>query len=327
MLKAAGAASLGMLWTGAASGLNGFQDQPQSQPAETNPADAPWWRGPQFPRSRVVDIVSGRVLRASTPDKDILWEQLSQGLQALTRTNDLKQAWQTVLGDAKRIAIKFNSVAATVLDTTDVFTRVLMKGLGQAGYGPTKITLVEAPPYLAKQLGTRQPARGWGEAIAVGEELEQLANYLHEADAIINVPFLKTHQIAGMSCCLKNLSHALIRRPARYHANGCSPYVAQVIAAKEVHSRLKLNLVNALRIVVENGPEATEKDIHNEGRLLLGHDPVAVDSVGLELLADRRRQRGLSDNLTVAYLAAAEELGLGNRRPQWIEKVSNDMGR
>jgi len=247
---------------------------------------------------------------------------IRRAITTLTRTRTHQEAWQSILGDARRIVIKFNRVGAETLRTTDALARVLVSELGTAGYAAERIALVEVPPYIASELQTREPPPGWGTAIALGDHAEPLANYLLEADAVINVPFLKTHQIAGMSGALKNLSYAVIRHPARYHSNGCTPFVGQVVGSAEVSSRLKLNLTNALRIVVDRGPDAREEDLVTWGGLILGFDPVAVDSIGLGLLSVERRRKGLEGVFRVPHLLAAGDDGVGRWRPSDVDRIA-----
>jgi uncharacterized protein (DUF362 family) len=199
--------------------------------------------------------------------------------------------------------------------------RALVSALSDAGYDRAHITLVEVPRHLAHELETAQPADGWGAPIAVGGRQEPLAAYLYGADAIINVPFLKTHLLAGMSGCLKNLSHALIRHPGLFHDGGCAPYVGQVVGNKEVSDRLRLNVVTAFRIVTRNGPDATEDDLYAHGGLLLGFDPLAVDTLGLSVLTLRRAQLGLPGALRVPYLESAARLGVGRMERRELEHV------
>jgi hypothetical protein len=321
VLCAAAAASLGALRLAA-------QDVPV--PAETQPVRSasplprPWWLAAEPQRSRVVDIRSDKVLRGSSVDSLELEAMLRRAITTLTRASTHEEGWRSILGEARRIVIKFNSVGAEVLRTTDSLARVLVSELGRAGYAADQIALVEVSRYLAQELGTREPPAGWGQAIPVGDRAEPLANYLLEANAIINVPFVKTHQIAGMSGSLKNLSHAVIRHPARYHADGCSPFVGQVVGSAEVASRLRLNVTNALRIVVDRGPDAQEEDLVHCGGLIVGFDPVAVDSIGLGLLSVERRRKGLPWTIRVPHLVAAGDDGVGRWRPSDIDRIAID---
>lgn len=329
LLTAAAAATLGLF---ADSHRGRAQSsQPATSPARSlNAGRVPWWReggGPCPPgRSRVVDIRSSGVLHASVVDQVTLGEMLDQGIQNLTGAATVERGWQVVLGSAERIVLKFNAVGAPVIKTNDALARVLVERIAGAGYSSDKIALAEVPHFVAQELGTSEVVRGWGAAVEVGGTPEPLAQYLYDADALINVAFLKTHQIAGMSGCMKNLSHALIRHPARYHGNGCSPYVGQVVGSDEVSSRLKLNLVNAIRLVVKGGPDAREEDIVPWGGLLLGFDPLAIDTVGLSILAAERRRLGLTSGLEVRYLSSAAKMGLGRWQPADIDRIVVETG-
>lgn len=316
LLRAAAAAAS----TGLVPMLGARPQEASLGPAPVEPRFAPWWMQGAAPRSRVVEIASEKVLTGSKPEPVALTEMLHRALLALVRAPRPADVWRRVLGDARRIVLKFNSVGAGVIATNDVFAAVLVRDLAEAGYEPAKLALIEAPDGLAARLRTREPAGGWGDAIAVGDQREQLAAWLLEADALINVPLLKTHQLAGMSGCCKNLSHAVIRRPARYHANGCSPSVGQIVGSPEVSSRLKLNVMNALRIVADGGPDATEAGVFSAGSVLLGSDPVAVDSVGLGLLRVTRRRLALPETLPVRYLDAAAADGVGRADRTLIDR-------
>lgn len=318
VLRAAAAAALG---TVCAQNVTA-QEKPATQPATTRLARPPWWMDTKAEQSRVVDIRSGQVVRASSADRVVLGEMLTHGILALTGERQAGQAWRAVLGDARRIVLKFNAVGAEIINTSNAMAHVLVTALAAAGYDRKQLELIEIADPISKSLGVRVrkgAQRGWGATIVVGGRPEPVARYVYEADAIINVPFLKTHRIAGMSGCLKNLSHAVIKHPGLYHANGCSPFVAEVVGSEAVQSRLKLNIVNAVRIVGANGPAAAEGDIIGHGGLFLGLDPVAVDAVGLELLALGRKNKGIRGNLEVPYLVAAANMGLGRSLPHEIE--------
>lgn len=290
-----------------------------TQPAVTSqPA---WVRGP---RSRVVDARSASLLSSTFADPVRVRNMLERSLEALTATPAIGQAWRSVLGDAKKICLKFNSVGAAALNTSWPVASALVSSLRESGYEDAQLTLVELAAHQAADLGGLDAAPGWGETIRVGSHAEPLARYWLDADAVINVPFLKAHRIAGLSASMKNISHAIIRHPARYHADGCSPFVGDVVGCDAVRTRLKLNVVNALRIVVDGGPEADSASIFEYGGLLTGLDPVAVDTVALGLLAVERHRQGISGALRVPYLAHAGEIGLGHWRPSDIERVGLD---
>jgi hypothetical protein len=269
----------------------------------------------------VVDIRSPHVLGGASVDRAVLDQMVSMAAQVLSGAHTATEAWRAILGPATRIVLKFNHVGAGGLATNEPLAQALVTVLVEAGYDRSGLTLVEVPEAMARDLGTRPPDAGWGASIPVGQGSEELASYLYDADAVINVPLLKVHPIAGMSGAMKSLSFALIRHPARYHDGACSPYIGQVIGNKEVSSRLKLNVVNALRTVIRGGPDGAGGSTVDHGGLLLSFDPVAADAAGQDLLLSQRRSIGLEGGLEVPHLVAAAAGGVGRRLPHELERV------
>jgi uncharacterized protein (DUF362 family) len=187
--------------------------------------------------------------------------------------------------------------------------------------------LIEAPDKMTAELGTKPRIFGWsGDKVSFDSGSDQLAALLQEVTAIINVPFLKTHNIAMVSGCLKNLSHALVRRPALYHKNHCTPYVGDIVALPAIRSKLRIHVVNALQAVYKGGPEPTSDGIWTHAGLLIGTDPVAVDQIGLDLI---NRQRARAELPAIGGLAAriphihaAAEKGLGTDDQDYINFLS-----
>lgn len=327
LLGAAALAALG-LSSDAGRGDSPPSTSPPASMPSTRPAVAPappWWLTAYPERSRVVDIRAADVATREFKDPFEFGELIARGLEALTGADAPEKAWQQILGDARRIAIKVNRVGAEVLGSSEPMVRALVDALSAAGYEPGRLHLIEVPEALQRTLGTRPAPEGWGPPIVLAGRPEPLARYLYEVDALINVPFLKTHQIAGMSGALKNLSHALVRHPARWHANGCSPFVGDVVGSEPVSSKLKLTISNAVRLVVNHGPDATTKDVSTYGGILLGMDPVAVDDVGLDILHVERRRVGLNSPLDVRYLGAAVEAGVGRAGVARVERVAIEL--
>jgi hypothetical protein len=183
---------------------------------------------------------------------------------------------------------------------------------------------VEAPDALHSGYGVIRPASGWNrKPTDFGSGSDQLAAILDQVTAVINVPFLKTHNIAGVTCCLKNLSHGLIKHPARFHGSHCSPFIADIVALPQIRKKLRLNLVNALRVVFEGGPQAQDQFTWDAGMILAGRDPVATDTLGLHVLNSQRGILGLplikTESGRAVHLTAAASRGLGKGDPYRLE--------
>jgi len=274
---------------------------------------------------RVVELSNERVVSGRTVHQHILGEMLDRGIAEFFRQPSAAEGWRTLLKDDDVIALKFNQSGAAGIGTTPVFARVLVASLLAAGFRPDQLILLELPNGVVEQ-ETRRPPQGWTQHVYdFGSGRDRLMAVVEEATAIINIPFLKTHNIAGMSGCLKNLSHALVRHPGRFHANGCDPYVADIVSLPAVRDRLKLHVVDALRVVSAGGPDAREANIDSARTVLISRDPVAADTVGQDILDARRLVRGLPrlapDSGKLPILATAAGKGLGMNDPDALDHV------
>lgn len=275
------------------------------------------------PPPDVVQVQSPNVIRGHRTHPKILAEMLERALVELTGTTTVGGAWNQLLKPDERIALKFNQSGAAGIGTTASMAETLVASLRDAGFGPDQLTLMEVPQPVWQQLGCRPPPQGWQEAETdFGSGKDHLASVLQQTDAIINLPFLKSHNLAGLTCCLKNLSHALVKHPARFHDHGCSPYVADIVALPEIRSKLRLNIVNALRVVWDRGPQALLKFTEPVGALIVGQKPLTVDTVALALLDDVRAGKGLAGIVNtqgqIAYFGPAAARGLGTHEPYKI---------
>lgn len=268
--------------------------------------------------SRVVRTVSEGIITAQVVHRTILRDTLAEGLRILTGHERVADAWNSLFEPKDVILLKFNQSAADRLGTSPALAEVLVESLTASGFAPERLMLLEVPDWEgATQRRTRGADMRWqGSAVKFGSSGEDVfLAALDQATAIINVPFVKTHSLATMTGCLKNLSHGLIRHPARFHAGGCDPAIAEINASPEIRRKLRLNIVNGLRVVFEGGSDADPKWIDAPGTLLLGTDPVACDSVGYGILNEVRSVRGLPPLLPKAalprQLQSAERLGVG----------------
>ncbi len=281
---------------------------------------------PQASKSVVADVRAAEVIAGLKLHEQLVLEMIEEGLQMATGTRSAKDAWQKLLKPDDIVAVKFNHVGARELRTNEVFAAQMVASLGRAGIGPEKIMLVEVPSAVARDLKTRPCVFGWsGGKVSFGSGEEELAAFLQEVTAIINVPFMKTHNIAGMSGCLKNLSHALIRRPALYHADACSPFVGDILALPQIRSKLRVHVVNAIRAVMDGGPEPTPESIWPHAGVLVSTDPVAADAVALEIINEQRAGVGLKPvggaQAVIPHVRAAAVRGLGTDDQDYIDWI------
>lgn len=115
-------------------------------------------------------------------------------------------------------------------------------------------------------------------------ELE-VARDIFEADVIINLPKLKTHQMMGMTCAVKNLFGAVVglRKP-RLHLQAGTDKEFFALMLLELCEQLApaLSIVDAVVGMEGEGPGSG--DPVQIGALLAGSHPQAVDTVAAELI-------------------------------------------
>lgn len=279
------------------------------------------------PRSRVVRVRSSYVVRGPTVHGRLLAEMFDAAMSALIPgAPEPTEAWRSLLKPEDIIGIKFNRSTQDVLGTTPALADVLIRSIVNAGWPASQIVCIEAPSATVARLKTAPSRPGYSSTVtSFGSGSDQFAAVLDQVTALIDVPYLKTHNIAGVTCAMKNLSHGLIKHPARFHANGCSPYIADIVGSEPIKGKLRLCVVDALRAVFDGGPGASVDTISDEGVLLVSVDPVATDATGVALLNETRRRVGLPPIAglpeDVAYLAAAHRRGLGVAVPHGIDVV------
>ena len=278
------------------------------------------------PPARVVQVASQHACAKGKIHEAIVREMLGQTLTSLTGAESPTAAWHSLLKPSDVVGLKFNRSAQDALGTSEVMADALIESLLEAGWPAHQLVCLEAPAKIAERHATLAPLAGYDtQPTDFGSGQDQFASVLRQVTALINVPFLKSHNIARLTCCLKNLSHGLIKHPARFHANECSPYVADIVASAAIRPKLRLCLVDALRIVYDGGPEARPETVEEAGVLLASRDPVATDTVGLALLNTVRQNHQLAPLAPapekVPYLAEAHRRNLGIALLQGIDLI------
>ncbi len=274
--------------------------------------------------ARVALARSQMAVDGPTVHRRYVRELLETSLTKLTGTGSAKEAWHSLLREDDVIGLKFNRSGQRIIGTTDATAEAIVGSLVDAGWQASRIVCIEIPPMTAQRLGVALPVAGFDRTpTKFGSGEDALASFLHQVTALISVPFLKTHNICTLTCALKNISHAVVKHPARFHDNECAPFIPDIVSIPAIRDRLRLAIVDALRVVYADGPAATSHNLANTGGLILSTDLVAADAVGLAMLNDVRKRTKLppivSSPENVPYLVAAHRSRLGIAAPHGID--------
>ncbi|UCH11773.1 MAG: DUF362 domain-containing protein [Fidelibacterota bacterium] len=110
------------------------------------------------------------------------------------------------------------------------------------------------------------------------------------ATALINVRPLRTHYWSGVGSLLKNYI-TFVPRPSAYHDDTCAD-LASIWKMPLVEGKTRLNILVVLTPLFHGtGPHHFNPQyVWTYQGLLVGTDPVAIDSVGVRLLQAKRRE-------------------------------------
>ena len=110
------------------------------------------------------------------------------------------------------------------------------------------------------------------------------------ATALINVRPIRTHYLAGMSGCIKNYIMFAASQPA-LHPDSCAD-LGSTFNLPIVRGKTRLNILCSLTPQFHGrGPHHfSRRYVWDYRGILVGRDPVAVDTIGLELIKAKRRE-------------------------------------
>jgi hypothetical protein len=141
--------------------------------------------------------------------------------------------------------------------------------------------------------------------------------------ALIALPALKAHWLTGIGTVLKNYIR-YSGKPSAYHGEQ-NAKLGEIWNLPAVKGKTKLVLVDALRPLCDKGPQPDPRYLWNYSGLLAGTDPVAVETVCLRIINNKREaMRGEPWPLSPPPLcvAAADEqyhLGTSNMAEIHVE--------
>ncbi|MHB8770774.1 MAG: DUF362 domain-containing protein [Syntrophales bacterium] len=145
------------------------------------------------------------------------------------------------------------------------------------------------PPEVEEAIKRRVSEAGVAERNIGIDDRGVLGNPLFlNATALINVRPLRTHHWAGVGTCLKNYI-MFVPNPSDYHADGCSP-LGKIWTYPVVKGKTRLNVLVALtpQFYGRGANFFDRRYVWPYGGLIVGTDPVAVDTIGAHLLQTKR---------------------------------------
>jgi uncharacterized protein (DUF362 family) len=300
------------------------------------------WFGPTEGKSRVV-VARDSSLRASgsTPDSKHVLNLLDRAVQAFFDRDSPVEAWKKVVRPGEVVGLKVNCLAGRGTASTSVrVVEAVCERLQQAGVSPKQIVIwdrlssdLESAGFRAGAFGGRircvgNDEAGYEDELSIFGSAGSLMSRTmsRTCDAVISLPVLKDHGIAGVTMALKNFFGA-IHNPNKYHGNVGNPYVADVYMLPPIRQKVRLTICDALTAQYDGGPSYMPQWSWPFNGLIVARDPVALDYTGWQIIEQKRAEKGLPslralkrEPVWIATAADAQHR-LGTNDPKRIDRV------
>lgn len=302
------------------------------------------------PRSRVVQVTNpGAYDAKGQPVGKPVKAMVDQAVMTLTGKTTPAAAWKSLFRPGERVGLKPNCLGRQLCWPHPATVDAIIEGLLLAGVPYKNMVMWDMWGFGASPLSRRyrkspmqvRPIKAWGferkaYRIASGPTV-RFTRALSAVDAVVNIPMIKDHDLAGVTCSLKNLAFGSIPNPWAFHANRagermCDPMVAEIYALPPIRNKARLIVADAFNIIVEGGPKGNPRGLRKLHSVFSAVDPVAMDRIAWTII-DRFRvaaklprldEKPLSKRAPRGrprYVASAERLGLGTADASRIDHV------
>jgi uncharacterized protein (DUF362 family) len=308
-----------------------------------------------FMKSRVIAVKKDRIMKDGEPGLGPVQKMMDEGMFNLTGKKTTAAAWRHFFTPEDVVGIKINPIGGKKLSTRPEVVNAIIIGLIAAGVKENNIIvwdrfdkhLISADYILNKGssgvrcYGTEQTI-GYDKEVYYETEDDDpslrkeggtrsfFSNIVtQQVTAVINVPVMKNHGIAGVTLCLKNIAFGVVGNTSRFHSSPyfCDPFTSEIYANPAIKDKVRLHIVDALQACFDGGPKDMKpQTMWNEERLFFGTDPVAIDRIGLDIIDKKRKENNCMPIFQRAkYIATAERMGLGVYDENNIELIESSV--
>jgi len=273
-------------------------------------------------------------------DSKLVREMVHESVTALVGTKTSDEAWRKLFGPRDVVGVKINCLGGRMLSSHPAVVRGIIEGLRAAGVADKNIIVwdrfsrelraagfeINVTGDGVKYLGTDERGYGYTTQPIVYRSIGSCFSRIlaSTCSAIVSVPLLKDHDIAGVTLNLKNF-FGVIQKPSNYHDNKCDPFIADLNAHPLIKDKNRLIICDALMGVYNGGPGYNPEAVWKYGGVMASTDAVALDRVGATIVEKKRSEAGepplKDEGREAVHIHTAAKLGLGCDDPDKIEVV------
>ena len=310
-------------------------------------------------RGKVVGVSHSKCVRGGDYQPKPIREMLNRGMCELTGASNPTDAWRRFFTPGDLVGIKVNPVGQPAICSSFELLHAILEELHAAGVKAGNITVferyrqnIENSPYSSwipknVRLGYAADAyepiqmkldgydpEGYVElpfTLPGYDVSHKAASRSHAAlfisrdvNKLINLPVLKSHNAAGVTLALKNLSHGLVNNVSRSHDGPelrYTEFIPAVVNMPVIRQKTVLNILDGTKGLCHGGPgyaSVMEPYIWEHKTIYVATDPVALDVIGRGAIEEQRKKLGLWP----LHEARTDEIWKSPRRqPQHIESA------
>lgn len=279
----------------------------------------------------IIPINVGLVQSSSAWDgnhcnQNTIADMLDHGIQSITGQNSPDKAWNSLFFKNDIVALKVNCLGRQTGSTKPEVCYATAECLNKyVGIPLENIIVFDRTDIELEQAGYKINKSGKGIQVCATSEYPAkfkmghistgISSIITSCTALVNIPLLKTHRASLLTLNLKNHYGSIPKEivqdsSLKFHNDGRFENIVRVNSLPPIKEKTRLCIADGIIAQYNEGPKGNPNFQWNFGGILVGTDPVAVDSIGLKIINDKRREKNLQP-YKVNYLQWAQEEGLG----------------
>ncbi len=308
-------------------------------------------------KSKIVEVMHSKaVLEGRKVDTSVVRKILKEGMKTLTGA---KQPWAKFTKPGDRVGLKINTLGRPMLYTHHELIKVVAEELMDFGVKENNIIVWDRWERHMRDCNfffntSDKEVRCYGtqtlDSAKSRHDKEQVFKsdfdnsrqreegrtesyfsriFTRECDKIINMAILKDHGLAGVTLCLKNLAYGLCDNNRRFHGpEHIGPFISEFCAIPQVRNKVVLHMIDGIEACYDQGPRpGNPKVIYPQNTLWIGTDPVALDTIGFNVINAKRKEKGINsleesgrptDHIE---LSAKKGLGISDLKKIKVQKI------
>lgn len=276
---------------------------------------------------RVVKVHMKGMRSGMFPDPGASRIMVDKAVSTLAKESDPGRAWLKFVSPTDRVLIKVNCLGTRMLSSMREVVYAIADAVRDVGVPDANIVILDM--FASNMMGGRYDQQTnprkmrviahredsyQKSTITAGPAKARFADLLLWSTAVINVPPIKDHDLAGVTCAMKNMTFGTVEKPHLNH-HVVNEAIAHLYAREEIRGKVRINIVDGSRILYDGGPKFAGSAHALHECIYATTDPVAMDAVAHELIETLRAENKMKTLAEVGrpakFLSMSQDFGLG----------------